>query len=192
VPTQRKIDSVEDLSDKLARQQVTVVADYRGLTVAEMTTLRKKLRETGAEFVVAKNTLIKIAARNTGCEEIEGVLEGPTALALGYEDAAKTAKALQDFIRDVRKPVPIRGGLLGKSAFAADGLDAVTKLPTRTDLLAQIVGGVSSPLTGIVGIVNALVSNVAAVVQAKVDQMGGEAATDAPAADAPAADAPAA
>jgi len=182
VPTQRKIDSVEELSDKLTRQQVTVVTDYRGLTVAEMTALRTKLREAGAEFVVAKNTLIKIAARNTGCEQIEDVLAGPTALTLGYEDAAKTAKALQDFIRDVRKPVPIRGGLLGKAAFPADGLEAITKLPTRSDLLAQIVGGVSSPLNGVVGILSGILSNVAAVVQAKVDQMGGEPEAQAPAA----------
>lgn len=179
--TQRKIESVADLTDKLARQQLTVVADYRGLTVAEMTQLRTKLRATGAEFVVAKNTLIKIAARETGCEALESILEGPTALTLAYDDVAKSAKVLQDFLRDLRRPVTIRGGILGKSAIAADGLDAVTKLPNRNDLLAQIVGGVSSPLNGVVGIVNALVSNVAAVVQARVDQLGGDAA-EAPAA----------
>lgn len=182
MPTQRKIETVADLTDKFARQQLTVVADYRGLTVAELTTLRKKLRETGAEFIVAKNTLIKIAARETGGEAIESVLEGPTGLVIAYEDVAKSAKALQDFLRDVRKPVTIRGGLLGKSALPADGLEAVTKLPTRTDILAQIVGGVSSPLGGVVGILNAIVSNVAAVVQAKVDQMGGEGTAEAPAA----------
>jgi large subunit ribosomal protein L10 len=181
MPTQRKINTVAELTDKLARQQLTIVADYRGLSMADLTKLRTKLRETGAEFIVAKNTLIKIAARDTGSEVIEGILEGPTGLVIAYDDIAKSAKVFQDFVRDVRKPVTIRGGLIGKSALPADGLDAVTRLPSRTDILAQIVGGVSAPLTGVVGVVNAIVSNIAAVIQAKVDQMGGE-STEAPAA----------
>jgi large subunit ribosomal protein L10 len=76
MPTQRKIETVADLKQRLERMQVTVVADYRGLSVADMTELRKKLRESGAEFVVAKNTLTLIAARETGHEAIEPLLGG--------------------------------------------------------------------------------------------------------------------
>src|ERR671930_900501 len=97
MPTQRKIDSVADLTDKLTRTQLTVVTDYRGLTVAEITDLRKKLRETGAELIVAKNTLTLRAAKETGHGALETLLSGPTALAFAYDDVAKTAKAVNDF-----------------------------------------------------------------------------------------------
>ena len=94
MPTQRKIDSVADLTDKLSRTQLALVTDYRGLTVAEIGDLRKKLRETGAELIVAKNTLTLRAAKESGYDALEPLLSGPTALAFAYVDAAKTAKAI--------------------------------------------------------------------------------------------------
>lgn len=181
MPTERKIATVADLTDKMARMQLTVVADYRGLTVAEMAELRSKLRDDGADFVVAKNTLIRLAARATGNEAIEPLLAGPTALALVYDDVAKVAKTLDTYISSSPK-VSIRGGLLGKTLISADGLEQVTKLPSREQVLGQIVGGIQSPLTGlvgvlnaplnnIVGILNAVVSDVTYVLQARIDQM---------------------
>ena len=94
LPTQRKIDAVADLSEKMSRTQFTVVADYRGLTVAEISDLRKRLREAGAELIVAKNTLTLIAAKQNGMEALEPLLAGPTALAFAYDDVAKTAKVM--------------------------------------------------------------------------------------------------
>src|ERR1041384_5520030 len=97
MPTQRKIESVADLSDKLSRTQLTLVTDYRGLTVAEISDLRRRLRETGAELIVAKNTLTLRAAKETGHDALEPLLSGPTALAFAYDDVSKTAKAKNDF-----------------------------------------------------------------------------------------------
>ncbi|HEX5688750.1 MAG TPA: 50S ribosomal protein L10 [Roseiflexaceae bacterium] len=173
MPTQRKIDSVAELTDKLSRTQFTVVADYRGLTVAEISDLRKRLRETGAELVVAKNTLTLIAAKQTGNEALEPLLAGPTALAFAYDDVAKTAKAINDFNRGPKKLV-VRGGLLGKSLLAENATDEVAKLPSREQVLAQIVGGISSPVAGVVGVINAAITNVLYVLQARIDQQGGE------------------
>jgi large subunit ribosomal protein L10 len=172
LPTQRKIDTVADLADKLSRTQFTVVADYRGLTVAEISDLRKKLRETGAELVVAKNTLTLIAAKQTGREALEPLLAGPTALAFAYDDVAKTAKVINDFNRGPKKLV-VRGGLLGNSLLAADATDQVAKLPSREQVLAQIVGGIASPVAGVVGVINAAITNVLYVLQARIDQQGG-------------------
>jgi large subunit ribosomal protein L10 len=170
MPTQRKIESVADLTDKLSRTQLTLVTDYRGLTVAEITELRKKLRETGAELVVAKNTLTLRAAKETGHEALEQFLSGPTALAFAFQDASKTAKAINDFNRGPKKIV-IRGGMLGKSALAGNALDQVASLPTREQVLAQIVGGVSSPVAGVVGVINAAITNVLYVLQARIDKL---------------------
>lgn len=178
MPTQRKIETVGELTDKMSRMQLAVVADYRGFTVAELTALRAKLRENGAEMIVAKNTLLRMAARNTGREAIEPLLEGPTAVTFAYDNVAKVAKVLLDATKVTAKPLVVRGGLLGNSPIGADGLENVTKLPTREEALAQVLGGISAPVSGVVGVLNAAVSNVMYVLQARIDQLqpAGEAA----------------
>ena len=168
--TQRKIESVADLTDKLTRTQMTLVTDYRGLTVAEITELRKKLRETGAELIVAKNTLTLRAAKETGYEALESMLTGPTALAFAFSDVSKTAKAINDFNKGPKKLV-IRGGMLGNSLMGENVLDQVSSLPTREQVLAQIVGGVAAPVAGVVGVLNAAITNVLYVLQARIDQL---------------------
>jgi large subunit ribosomal protein L10 len=170
MPTQRKIESVADLTDKLSRTQLTLVTDYRGLTVAEITELRKRLRETGAELIVAKNTLTLRAAKETGHGALESLLSGPTALTFAFNDAAKTAKAINDFNKGPKKLV-IRGGLLGTSLLAANALDQVASMPTREQVLAQIVGAVAAPVAGVVGVLNTAVANVLYTLQARIDQL---------------------
>jgi large subunit ribosomal protein L10 len=171
MPTQRKVEIVDDLTEKMSRVQLAVVADYRGMTVADMSNLRAKLRENGAEMIVAKNTLLRLAARNTGREGLEPLLEGPTAVAFAYDDVAKVAKVLLDASKVTARPLVVRGGLLGRSRIAADGLDQVTKLPNREQALAEVVGAVSAPVAGVVGVLNAAVSNVLYVLQARIDQL---------------------
>jgi large subunit ribosomal protein L10 len=171
VPTQRKIDLVGELSEKMERSQLAVIADYRGFTVAELSALRAKLRENGAEMIVAKNTLLRLAARNAGRESIEEFLEGPTAIAFGYDDVSKVAKVLLDASKAAPKALKVKGGVLGATQLKADGLDAVTKLPSREQALAQVVGGIAAPVSGVVGVINAAITNVALVVQARIDQL---------------------
>ena len=127
MPTQRKVESVADLTDKLTRTQLTLVTDYRGLTVAEITDLRKKLRDTGAELIVAKNTLTLRAAKETGHEALESLVSGPTALAFAFQDAARTAKAISDFNKAPEKLV-VRGGVLGNALLGEIVLDEVSSL----------------------------------------------------------------
>lgn len=171
MPNQRKIDLVDELSEKMGRTQLAVVADYRGFTVAELTALRSKLRESGAEMIVAKNTLLRLAARNTGRDALEPLLEGPTAITFAYDDVARVAKVLVDASKAGPKSLSLRGGLLGTSALKADGLEAVTRLPTREQALADVVGGVAAPVSGVVGVLNAAISNVLFVLQARIDQL---------------------
>jgi len=168
--TTRKVEQVSDLTDRLRRTQLTLVADYRGLTVAEISELRRRLREAGAELVVAKNTLTLIAARETGHEAIEPLLAGPTALAFAFGDPAKTAKAVGDFNRGPKKLV-VRGALLGTSRLDGDVIDQATKMPSRQQVLAEVVGGSSAPVSGVVGVISAAISNVVYTVQARIDQL---------------------
>jgi large subunit ribosomal protein L10 len=171
MPTQRKIDLVAELSEKMDRSQLAVVADYRGFTVAELSALRAKLRESGAEMIVAKNTLLRLAARKVGKEGLEPTLEGPTAIVFAYDDVSKVAKILLDASRATVKPLSVKGGILGTSPLKADALDGVTRLPNREQALAQVVGVINAPMSGVVGVINAAITNVALVVQARIDQL---------------------
>jgi len=170
MPTQRKIDQVADLTDKLGRAQLMLVADYRGLTVAEITALRAQLRKSQAELIVAKNTLVQIAAKETGREELDPLLVGPTAVAIAYDDVNAAAKAIADFNKGPKQLV-VRGGMLGNSLLADNALEQVVRLPSRQDILGQIVGGISSPVAGVVGVINAAITNVLYVLQARIDQL---------------------
>jgi large subunit ribosomal protein L10 len=181
MPTQRKIETLEKLTDKMSRMQFAVVADYRGMNVAEITDLRTKMYENGAEVIVAKNTLLRMAARASGRESIEPLLVGPTAITFAYDHPAKVAKVIDDYAKGEKK-YTIRGGLLGSALIQANELDHVAKMPSREALYAQIVGCVQAPMTGIVGVLQApvsdvvgilqnVVSDVAYVLQARIDQM---------------------
>ena len=170
MPTQRKVDQVADLTDKLTRAQLALVTDYRGLTVAEISDLRARLRKSGAELIVAKNTLMERAAKGTGREGLSNLLAGPTAVAFAYDDVTAAAKTIIDFNKGA-KQLKVRGGLLGTGVLQADALDQVSKLPTRQQVLAQIVGGVSSPVSGVVGVLNAAITNLLYALQGRIDQL---------------------
>jgi large subunit ribosomal protein L10 len=187
MPTERKIATVADLKEKMSRMQLAVVADYRGLTVAEIGDMRAKLREHGADMIVAKNTLLRIAARETGNDSLEELLQGPTAITFAYDDVAKVAKTLDDYVKSSKK-VTVRGSMLGQNIVPSEGLSDIAKMPSREEVLGQIVGGINAPLAGLVGVINApvndvagilnaVVNNVAYVLQARIDQLqGGESA----------------
>jgi len=99
MPRPEKVAIVEELADKLLKGQGVVLADYRGLSVKEITALRSELRKVGVEFKVVKNTLTRLAARKANLEELESVLVGPTAIAFGYDDPVAVAKAISDFAK---------------------------------------------------------------------------------------------
>jgi large subunit ribosomal protein L10 len=145
------------------------VADYRGLKVSEMQTVRRSLRANGVELHVAKNRLLKIAADQADLGELKPMLEGPTALATISGDEVALAKALQEAFRPY-KVVSLRGGLLGGSPVDAAGLARMASLPSREVLLARLAGGIASPITGFAGVLAANIRNLAGVLNAVADQ----------------------
>ena len=179
VPTQEKVETVADLADRMKRMQVAMVADYRGLTMAEMTTLRSARRAKGAEFIVAKNTLAVLAARETGNEGLESLLKGPTALVISYDDVPGMAKAFSDFAKGLRnKELAIRGGLLGTQVLGPNDLERLVSLPTREQSVAKVLGGVQAPASRVVGAISGVMRNIAYVLKAYSEQgaQGGEGA----------------
>jgi len=170
----QKETSVAELRDNLLRSKATYVSDYRGLTVKEITTLRRRLNKVDADFTVAKNTLIKVALKGEALgEQLETTLKGPTGLAICYNDPAAPAKILVDFIKEVKK-TELRGGVVeGKSVSAAQAR-AIAELPSREVLIAKMLGSMNAPITNFVGVLAALPRSLVLALEAIRKQKAGE------------------
>jgi large subunit ribosomal protein L10 len=169
MPTDAKRQAVTELAEMLRDSTAIAVADYRGLKVSEMQTVRRSLRANGVELHVAKNRLLKIAADQADRADLKPMLEGPTALATISGDEVALAKALQEAFRPFRV-VTLRGGLLGNQAIDAASLARMASLPSRELLLGRLAGGLASPITGFASVLAANLRNLAGVLSAVADQ----------------------
>jgi large subunit ribosomal protein L10 len=188
-PEKEKI--VAELTERLQQSETMIVADYRGLSVKEIDELRTKLLEQGATFTVVKNSLTRRAAEAAGAETLLTLLDGPSAIAFLETggDAVAVAKALADSARTTRV-LAVRGGVMQGRAITAEEVEELAKLPPVDVLRGQVLGAVSAPLYAIVGLFTAPLQNLHGLIQARIDQLGGEDATqEEPAAEAPAAEA---
>jgi len=173
--------TIHELTTLLQNSQVAVLTDYRGMTVATITQLRRQLRDRGVEYHVTKNTLMIRAAQAAGLPQLEEMLTGPTAIAFIGDDIAGGIKALNDFQRTSRLTNLIRGALFGPSLVPADKVESLATIPTRPQLYGQLVGSINGPLSNLVGSLNSLLGQVTIVLQNYADQQGGTPAEAAPA-----------
>jgi large subunit ribosomal protein L7/L12 len=168
----QKEQAVDLLADKLSRCEMVVVTDYRGLTVAEMSALRARLRQAGAEYQVTKNTLTRFAAEKAGRAGILEDLQGPSAIAFGYEEPVALAKSLQEYLRTTRTTnLVLKGGLLGDRRLSADDIGRIADLPPRETVLGQALGSVVAPLSSFLMVVAAPLQNVIGVLEARRQQI---------------------
>ena len=158
--TETKKETVANLKEKIGKAGLALVTDYRGLTVAEITDLRKRLLKNDAEYKIAKNTLIRIALKDTSLAELEKLLEGPTALLLGYGDPSECAKTLVGFIKEIEKG-DIRGGILDGKLLNKQEIRTFATLPSREVLLGQIAGLLVANTAGIAGVFENLIRDIA-------------------------------
>jgi large subunit ribosomal protein L10 len=169
MPTEAKRQMVAELTEVFSSSSSTIVADYRGLTVSEISLVRRALREQGISYRVVKNRLAKIAAREAGIEELTDLLEGPTAIALGPEDEAALARSFLEAVRPY-KTVTVRGGIIRGRRIEAEAVDRLARLPSRETLLAQLATGIASPLSTMAGLLSAPLRNLASGLQQLADQ----------------------
>ena len=148
---------IAEVAQLLTDTENVFVSDYRGLTVAQLSELRAKLRDSGASFRVIKNTLGSIAAERAGRGVIGEMLDGPTAVTLCGDDLVAAAKALADFAR-THSQLEVRGGLLESSLIDASGVKALASMPPRDILVAQVVGTMAAPLTGLATVLQGTIS----------------------------------
>lgn len=169
MPTDAKRAAVAQLKDDLSRSHATLVADYRGLTVSDIGAVRRVLREQGVTYRVVKNRLAKIAAQEAGRSELVDLLDGPSSLAMGGQDEVVLARTFLDAVRPYRTVV-IRGGVIGDRRIDAASITRLATLPPRDVLLAQLAGGIASPLATLASLLAAPLRNLAYALQQVADQ----------------------
>jgi large subunit ribosomal protein L10 len=158
MPTEHKRETVAELREELARSRTMIVSQYRGLTVREIAEIRRALRKQDVRYRIVKNRLMKIAAGDGVGQALGPLLNGPTAIAFGTDEAA-TAKAVLDAIR-VYKVVTITGGVLGERAIDADGVTRLATLPSREVLLGRLAGAIQSPTATFASLLGANIRNL--------------------------------
>lgn len=156
---------VAELKGKLTETKGAVLADYRGLTVAQDTKLRRKLREAGVEYKVVKNTMLRLAAHDLELQGLDPYLEGPSALAISSVDPVAPAKIIAEFAKEF-KALEIKAGLVEGKVIDAAGVKALANLPPREVLIAKMLGSMQSPISGLANVLQGTIRNVVYVLDA--------------------------
>jgi large subunit ribosomal protein L10 len=154
VPTQDKVETIEDLKSRLDGVKTVMLAEYRGLTVQQLSDLRKQLRAVSAEYKIVKNRLARLAIASSELAGLSTELKGPTGMVLAKGDPVSVAKTLQTFAR-TNQALVLKIGLVDGQVLRPAGLKALADLPSREALRAQIVGALTGPLTQLVSLLQA-------------------------------------
>ena len=165
MPTTQKVEKVEELAAALADAKAIYLADYTGIDVARVTDLRNKLREADVGYQVVKNRLAKRALEVAGLDGLDAYLNGPTAIAISKDDLIAPAKILQE-VADEEGQFEIKSGFADGKMLSSEDIKALSKLPSREELIVKVLGSVQSPLYGFASVLSGLLRNLAGVVAA--------------------------
>jgi large subunit ribosomal protein L10 len=170
-PRSDKVEVVGDLNAILLKSQALIMTNYRGLTVSQITQLRRRLREVGGEYHVVKNTLFKRVLGAECTAEMERVLIGPTAIVFAREDPVAVTKALLDFLRELRREdINVKGGYIDGRVLKPDQVTALSKLPPKEMIRAQALGAIQGPLNEFAGTLNNVLGELVRTLQALADK----------------------
>jgi large subunit ribosomal protein L10 len=167
VPTEEKVSAVEDLKGRLQGVKTVLLTEYRGLTVRQLSDLRKQLKGVSAEYKVVKNRLARIAVTSSELAVLTPHLKGPIGIIIAREDPVSVAKVVQTFMRTV-PALAVMAGFVDGQVLAPEGLKALADLPSRDALRAQIIGAIQGPLAQLVSLLQAPQREIAYV----LDQRG--------------------
>ncbi|MCL2332448.1 MAG: 50S ribosomal protein L10 [Actinomycetia bacterium] len=153
MPAKAKKEAVAEIKSQFSDSENILLVDYRGLSVKDISALRRKVADTGGRFIVYKNTLVEIAMTELALPELGSLLEGPSAFVFTGEDPVAAAKALKDFSKD-HSNLELKGGLVQNQVLDSDALKALAALPTREELLAKLLGTLQNPTRGFVYVIS--------------------------------------
>lgn len=164
--TSEKQAAVLEIKEKISAAKGAVIINYRGLTVAQDTKLRRKFREAGVEYRVVKNTMTRIAAKEAGVEGLDAYLEGPTSMAMSVDPVAP-AKVITEFIKENKlQNIEVKAGIVEGKVIDAQGVKALASLPSREVLIAQVLAGMQAPIAGFVNVLQGTIRNAVYVLEA--------------------------
>lgn len=171
MPNNKNVETVSKLREKLTGAKSVVFAEYHGLSANQVNELRNKIKESGGEMSVAKNSLVKIALKEEklGSAEVDASLEGPVATFISYEDAIAPIKVLAEFSKKINLP-KMKAGIVDGVFTSFEKLQILSQLPSREQLLARVVGGMKAPLSGFVNVVGGTRRNLVYVLSAIADK----------------------
>ena len=170
---EKKTQIIDRLQEVFSSCSIGILTDYRGISAPEITDLRSRLRRSGIEYKVVKNTLARFAAERTGRNDLGSFFEGPVAIAFGYGDITEPARALAEYIRTEKVSLNIKGGFLGDRLLTSEDVMTLSTLPSREILLAKVMGGMQSPIVTLVGCLTNPIRGVIGVLQSRIQQLEG-------------------
>ena len=171
MPTPAKQQTVSELTDVLQRAKVVIATDYSGMSVNQMTELRRVLREQGAEYRVIKNRLALLAAERAGNELVPQLLDGITGMAFGYDDPVSVAKTIDEFVKASRATLKVRNAVIDGRLVDSTQVAALASMPPKDILLGRLLGQLNSPVTRLVYALNGPVQGLAMVLQRRAEQV---------------------
>jgi large subunit ribosomal protein L10 len=168
-PSARNLEQVAQLKEKLSNAQGIYLTDFSGLTVAQITELRKRFREANVEYLVIKNTLTRVAFREKGFEGLLPQLDGPNAIAIGYDDPAMPAKIIAAFAKENQKPT-IRGCFFDGEVLVGKAAESTKDFPTKPEIRSVLLGTMSAPLGALLGVFNGVMRDFLSVLDAYIQK----------------------
>lgn len=168
---------IAEIKDKLEKAQGVVLVNARGLSVAQDTEMRRALREAGVDYKVYKNTMINFAVKDTPFEALVPHLEGPTAMAVSYDDSTSGARALDKFITQFQ-PLIYKGGVIEGNYYDEAQMEKIGKIPSKNELLAKLLGSLKSPMSSFARVVSEIAKKGGGAGAAEVKEIAAEAVTE--------------
>ena len=160
MPTEAKINAVEELKKIIEGCSIAIATDYSGSTVPDMNAFRAALRTEGIKYRIVKNTLLRIAADDAGRPELKELVDGPTGIAFGYGDEQLLAKTLFDFIKKNDIKVVLKTGVMGSNVLTSDDVVQLATLPSKDELISKLIGQLQGQITSLVFVLNAPIVNI--------------------------------
>lgn len=170
MPSEKNQQLLQEIIDLLSSCSIAVTTNYAGLPVTAINELRRRFREQKIEYRVVKNTITKLAGERTGMEGISDILEGPTAIAFGYDDPLVPARVLEEYIRTTRSTLRIRGALMDGAVLDGSEVMRLATLPSREELLAQLVSQMQAPISRLASILLSPVQGLATVLGRRIEE----------------------
>ena len=172
MPTQQKIERVQDIKGRIERSTIAMTTRYSGISVNQMIELRRAMKAGGVDFTIVKNTLLSLAADGAQKPQLKEIVDGPTAIALGYDDPVEAAKAMADFIRTGGTTLAIIGAVMGDdAAMSSSEFTRLAALPPKPILLAMLLGQLQSPIARMVTVMNGPLQSMGNLLAARVRQL---------------------